>query len=176
MTRPLHSTLRGALPWLAAGALISGLSACSHAPDASTQAQTQVQTMQLTTAQERGSAPGGDEHFTGETTVSMLFMPNGPRRSSAGTVTFQPGARTAWHTHPGGQTLVVTEGLGWIKIEGEPRRDITPGDVVWIPPNKRHWHGASADSAMTHIAHQELIDGSVVDWLEKVSDDQYLTP
>ena len=91
-------------------------------------------------------------------------------------VTFEPGARSAWHWHPLGQTLVVTSGCGWVQSEGQPKVEIRPGDVVWCPPKERHWHGATPTTAMTHIAIQEALEGKVVEWMEKVSDEQYLAP
>jgi 4-carboxymuconolactone decarboxylase len=114
-----------------------------------------------------------EQHFTGSVKVEMLYTPATPERASAGSVTFMPGARTAWHTHPLGQTLVVTAGVGRVQREGGPVEEVRVGDVVHIPPNTRHWHGAAPDSAMTHIAVTEAQDGKSVDWLEKVSDAQY---
>ncbi|MCB9546947.1 MAG: cupin domain-containing protein [Myxococcales bacterium] len=104
----------------------------------------------------------------------MLFSPEGARTFGGATVAFEPGARTAWHVHPAGQTLVVTAGSGWLQAEGEPRRDLRPGDVVWTPPGVRHWHGATAATAMTHIALQGALDGAVVDWQAQVTDAEYL--
>jgi quercetin dioxygenase-like cupin family protein len=103
-----------------------------------------------------------------------LFDARDPARVSAALVTFEPGARTAWHTHPLGQRLIVTSGLGWTQVEGGPVQEIRPGDVVWCPPEVRHWHGATPDAAMSHIAVQESLDGRVVQWMEKVTEDQYL--
>lgn len=94
-------------------------------------------------------------------------------RLNAGSVTFEPGARTAWHTHPLGQTLIITAGLGWVQTEGSPIEEVRPGDVVWFPPGEKHWHGATPNTAMTHIAVQEALNGMNVDWMEKVSDTQY---
>jgi quercetin dioxygenase-like cupin family protein len=102
-----------------------------------------------------------------------LFAAPDPARASGGQVTFEPGARTAWHTHPLGQTLIVTAGLGWLQREGGQVEEIRPGDVVWFPPGLKHWHGASPTTAMTHIAIQESVGGKTVDWLEKVGDEQY---
>lgn len=96
-----------------------------------------------------------------------------PARARGASVTFEPGARTAWHTHPLGQTLIVTSGCGWVQSEGEPKVEIRPGDVILCPPNEKHWHGATSTTAMTHIAIQEAFDGKVVEWMEKVSDEQY---
>lgn len=147
--------------------------ACAHANAAPTAPETEP-TPRVTTAAERGSFTGGEDWFTGTATVAMLFSPNGPRDFGGASVAFEPGARTAWHAHPAGQTLVVTEGHGWVQLEGEARRDIRTGDVVWTPPGVRHWHGATATTAMTHLALQGAVDGAVVDWQEHVTDAQYL--
>ena len=113
------------------------------------------------------------EYFTGAVRVDPLFQAPDPARVSASSVTFEPGSHTAWHTHPLGQTLLVTAGLGWVQREGGPIEEIHPGDVVWFPPGEKHWHGATPTTAMTHIAIQETLDGKNVDWLEKVSEGQY---
>jgi quercetin dioxygenase-like cupin family protein len=113
------------------------------------------------------------EYFTGAVRIDPLFQAPKPARASAGCVTFEPSARTAWHTHPLGQTLIIMSGLGWVQREGGPIEEVRPGDVVWFPPGLKHWHGASPTNAMTHIAVQETLNGSNVDWLEKVSDEQY---
>ena len=105
--------------------------------------------------------------------IDPLFEPPDPARVAGASVTFEPGARTAWHTHPLGQTLIVTAGCGWAQREGGPVEEIRPGDVVWFPPGEKHWHGATATTAMTHIAIQEKLDGKAVDWMEQVSDEQY---
>jgi quercetin dioxygenase-like cupin family protein len=123
-----------------------------------------------------GSQPSGkgpEDWFTGVVRIDPLFQPNEYRRAAAATVTFEPGARTAWHTHPLGQTLIVISGVGWAQKDGGPVEEIHPGDVVWFAPNEKHWHGASPTIAMTHIAIQEQLNGKVVDWMEKVSDVQY---
>jgi quercetin dioxygenase-like cupin family protein len=119
------------------------------------------------------SAKGPSEYFTGSVRVDRVFNATEPSRTSAGSVTFEPGARSAWHTHPLGQTLVVTSGLGLVQQWSAPVQEIRPGDVVWIPPGVKHWHGASPTNAMTHTAIQEHLDGKVVEWMEKVSDEQY---
>ena len=119
------------------------------------------------------SVKGPADWFTGTVRIDPLFEPNPSARAGAATVTFEPGARTAWHTHPLGQRLIVTGGCGWAQREGGPIEEIRPGDVVWFPPNVRHWHGASSTTAMTHIAVQEALDGKVVEWMEKVTDEQY---
>ncbi len=123
-----------------------------------------------------GSQPSGKgpaEYFTGSVRVDPLFQAPDPARVSGAHVTFEPGARTAWHSHPLGQTLIVTSGLGWVQRWGGPIEEIGPGDVVWFPPGEKHWHGATATTAMTHIAIQEALNGSPVDWMEKVSGEQY---
>lgn len=105
--------------------------------------------------------------------VDMLFEANGARRGAAASVTFEPAARTAWHTHPLGQTLIITSGCGWVQREGGLVEEVHPGDVVWFEPDERHWHGATETNGMTHIAIQENLDGKMVTWMEKVSDEQY---
>jgi quercetin dioxygenase-like cupin family protein len=119
------------------------------------------------------SAKGSAEYFTGTVRIDPLFQAPAPARMQGASVTFEPGARTAWHKHPLGQILIVTAGCGWTQCEGEPVAEIRAGDVIWCPPNHRHWHGATPTTAMTHIAVQEALDGKVVEWLEKVSDAQY---
>lgn len=121
----------------------------------------------------RPSMPGPEDWFTGPVRIEPLFDAGEPARVAGASVTFEPGARTAWHTHPLGQTLIVTAGLGRVQREGGPIEEIRPGDVIWFSPGEKHWHGASPTSAMTHIAIQEKLDGKAVDWLEKVSDAQY---
>jgi quercetin dioxygenase-like cupin family protein len=121
----------------------------------------------------RPSGKGPAEYFTGMVRVDPLFEAPEPTRVRGAHVTFEPGARTAWHTHPLGQTLIVTSGLGWVRREGAPVEEIRPGDVVWFAPGEKHWHGAAATTAMSHIAIQEALNGSPVDWMEKVSDEQY---
>ena len=113
------------------------------------------------------------EYFSGMVRLDPLFQAPEPARVSAGHVTFEPGARTAWHTHPLGQTLIITSGLGWVQRDGDPIEEVHPGDIVWFPPGEKHWHGASPATAMTHIAIQESLDGKNVNWLEKVTDEQY---
>lgn len=117
------------------------------------------------------SVKGPGEWFTGSVRIDPLF--DEPARARGVSVTFEPGARTAWHTHPLGQTLIVTAGCGWVQREGGSIEEINPGDVVWFAPNEKHWHGATPGTAMTHIAIQEALEGRVADWLEKVSDEQY---
>ena len=119
------------------------------------------------------SAKGPADWFTGMVRIDPLFSAPAPARAVGAAVTFEPGARTAWHTHPLGQTLVVTAGCGLAQREGGPIEEIRPGDVVWIPPGEKHWHGATATTGMTHLAIQEARDGKTVDWMEHVTDDQY---
>jgi quercetin dioxygenase-like cupin family protein len=121
----------------------------------------------------QASAQGPAEYFTGTVRVDPLFEAEEPARGAGACVTFEPGARTAWHTHPLGQTLIVTAGLGRVQRWDGPIEESRPGDVVWFPPGEKHWHGASPATAMTHIAIQERLDGKAVEWLEKVSDEQY---
>jgi len=126
----------------------------------------------------RGSQPsikGPSDWFTGEVRIDPLFTAPAPARVACASVTFEPGARTAWHTHPLGQTLIVTAGRGWTQCEGGLIAEIRVGDVVWCPPKHRHWHGATPTTSMTHIAIQEALEGKFVDWMEKVTDEQYLT-
>jgi quercetin dioxygenase-like cupin family protein len=119
------------------------------------------------------SVKGPAEYFTGTVRIDPLFQANDPARAVGASVTFEPEARTAWHTHPLGQILIVTAGCGRVQREGGPVEEIHPGDVIWFLPGESHWHGATPTTAMTHIAVQEQLDGKVVDWMEKVSDDQY---
>ena len=119
------------------------------------------------------SAKGPAEWFTGTVRIDPLFPVKEPARAAGNTVTFEPGARTAWHTHPLGQVLIVTFGLGLVQRDGGPVEEIRPGDVVWFEPGEKHWHGASPANAMQHIAIQESLDGKAVEWMEKVSDEQY---
>ncbi len=123
-----------------------------------------------------GSQPSGKgpaENFTGMVRNDPLFQASEPARAGGASVTFEPGARTVWHTHPLGQTLIVTTGCGRVQRWGGPIEEIRPGDVIWFPPGEKHWHGATPTTAMTHIAIAEQLDGKVVDWMERVSDEQY---
>jgi quercetin dioxygenase-like cupin family protein len=123
----------------------------------------------------RPSGKGAAENFTGAVRVDPLFQAPDPARATGGWVTFEPGARSAWHAHPLGQPLIVTSGMGWTQCWGGPTEEIRPGDVIWCPPGVKHWHGTTPTTAMTHIAIQERdANGKVVDWMEKVSDEQYL--
>ena len=129
--------------------------------------------MQITRIGSQPSGKGPAEYFTGTVRMDPLFNPPDPARVAMALVTFEPGARTAWHTHPLGQTLIVTAGSGWVQREGDEIQNIYPGDVVWFAPGEKHWHGAAATTAMSHIAIQEKLNGSPVDWMEQVTDKQY---
>jgi quercetin dioxygenase-like cupin family protein len=130
-------------------------------------------TMDIKRNGSRPSGKGPETWFTGTVRVDPLFQVGDPTRVSGGQVTFEPGARTMWHTHPLGQTIIITSGLGWAQSEGGAIEEIRPGDIVWFPPGEKHWHGATATTAMTHIAITESLNGKNVDWREKVSDEQY---
>src|SRR5437588_503244 len=129
--------------------------------------------MEITRAGARPSTKGPEEWFTGTVRVDPLFNPFDAARAQGAAVTFEPGARTAWHTRPLGQTLIVTAGAGRVQREGGPVEEIRPGDVVWFAPGEKHWHGATPTTGMTHIAILEQLDGKTADWLEKVADEQY---
>ena len=123
-----------------------------------------------------GSQPSGKgpaDYFTGSVRIEPLISPPDPARVAGALVTFEPGARTAWHTHPLGQTLIIMTGCGWVQCEGAPVEEVRPGDTVWFPPGVKHWHGATPVTGMSHIAVQEKLNGSPVDWLEQVTDEQY---
>jgi quercetin dioxygenase-like cupin family protein len=129
--------------------------------------------MQLKRSGSQPSSKGPDEYFSGTVRIDPLFQPVAPARTAGALVTFEPGARSAWHTHPLGQTLIVTSGLGVTQSWGKAPMLIRPGDVMSCPPNEKHWHGASPTAAMSHIAIQEALDGKMVNWMEKVSDEEY---
>lgn len=130
--------------------------------------------MELKRVGSQASIKGADATFTGNVRIDPLNSPSAPARTSVASVTFEPGARSAWHTHPLGQTLVVTAGCGWTQCEGGPIVEIRAGDVIWCPPGHKHWHGATPTTAMTHIAIQEALDGVAVVWMDKVTDEEYL--
>jgi quercetin dioxygenase-like cupin family protein len=134
---------------------------------------TRAQSIEVTPVDSRPALVGPEHLFTGTAIISPLFSPHGDNTAGGAEVTFAPGARTAWHSHPAGQVLLITAGVGWVQERGGERREVRPGDVVWTPPNVEHWHGATADDAMTHTAIHEAVDGSVVEWLEHVSDEEY---
>jgi len=130
--------------------------------------------MEIDRKAEMKTVEGPAEFFTGKATITGQFQREAPSRVTGAIVRFEPGARTAWHTHPLGQTLIVTEGVGWTQIEGGPILEFHAGDVLWCPPEHKHWHGATPHEAMTHVAIQEALDGKNVTWMEKVSDETYL--
>ena len=129
--------------------------------------------MEITRIGSISSAKGPEDWFTGSVRIDNLFQPNNARRAAAAHVTFEPGARTMWHTHPLGQTLIVTSGCGWVQREGGAVEEIYPGDIIWFEANEKHWHGGTATTGMTHIAIQENLNGKVVEWMEAVTDQQY---
>lgn len=129
--------------------------------------------MEIKRSGSRPSGKGPAEYFTGTVRIDPINEPAEPARVAMALVTFEPGARTAWHTHPLGQTLIIATGAGWVQREGGPIEDIHPGDVVYFSPNEKHWHGATETTAMSHIAVQEKLNGSPVDWMEQVTDEQY---
>ena len=129
--------------------------------------------MKITRVGSQPSGKGPADWFTGTVRIDPLFQAPEPARAGGASVTFEPGARTAWHTHPLGQTLIITAGFGWVQREDGLIEEVRPGDVVWFPPGLKHWHGATPTTAMTHIAIQESLDGKAVDWMETVSDEQY---
>jgi quercetin dioxygenase-like cupin family protein len=130
--------------------------------------------MEITRIGSRPSAKGPADWFTGTVRIDPLFQPNAPARAAGSGVTFEPGARTAWHTHPLGQTLIVMSGCGWVQREGGGIEEIRPGDIVWFAPGEKHWHGATPEHVMEHIAMQEALNGEHVKWIEPVTDAQYL--
>lgn len=130
--------------------------------------------MQINRVGSQPSAQGSADYFTGSVRIDPLVSPPEPSRVAMALVTFEPGARTVWHTHPFGQTLIVTAGAGWVQRKGEERQQIYPGDVVYFLPGEKHWHGATANTAMSHIAIQEKLNGSPVDWMEQVTEEEYL--
>jgi 4-carboxymuconolactone decarboxylase len=154
-------------------ALLAPACARASGATATSASLTDTQTIAIARSGSQPSRQGPAENFTGSVRVEPFFNATAPARASAARVTFERGARTAWHTHPLGQRLVVTAGAGWIQQWGGPIQEIRPGDVVWIPPGQKHWHGATAASSMTHIAIQEHLDGKTVEWMEHVSDAQY---
>jgi quercetin dioxygenase-like cupin family protein len=164
-------TRRGML--VASGGAVAALSVTG---DTAAQVGTVEQRRGIMQIKRNGSQPSGKgpaDYFTGTVRVDPLFEASEPARLRGAHVTFEPGARTAWHTHPLGQTLIVTSGFGWVQQWGGQVEEIRPGDVVWFPPGEKHWHGASPTTAMTHIALQETLNGKVVEWMEKVTDEQY---
>jgi len=154
--------------------ILAALSGAALASAASAAAQDKrTGNMKITRSGSQPSRKGAAQNFVGVVRVDSPFRGSDPARVGGAFVTFEPGARTAWHTHPLGQTLIVTAGHGWVQSEGGPKEEIRPGDIVWIPPGEKHWHGATATLGMTHIAISEALDGKTVDWMEQVSEDQY---
>ena len=154
--------------------VVGALAAAAAAFAQGTPARMGVRGMNITRSGTQPSQKGPAEYFTGSVRIDSRFQGESPARVGGATVTFEPGARTAWHTHPLGQTLIVTSGLGWAQVEGSPKEEIRPGDIVWFAPGEKHWHGASPNTAMSHIAIAEALDGKSVEWMEHVSDGQYL--
>ena len=154
-------------------AALAGAGAAAATPASTAPTKGRNQAMEITRAGSQPSGRGPADWFTGTVRIDPLFGPPEPARVNGALVTFEPGARTAWHTHPLGQTIIITAGCGWVQVEGGSKEEVRPGDIVWFPPGIRHWHGATATQGMTHIAIAEALDGKVVDWMEKVSDDQY---
>jgi quercetin dioxygenase-like cupin family protein len=168
--------MRDIMRLLTITAMSTSLMACSPAganPPAAGSGAEPHKEIQITRSEAQPSTKGPAEYFTGDVRVEGRFQREAPARTGGGTVIFEPGARTAWHTHPLGQTLIVTAGAGLVQHWGGPIQQIKPGDVVWIPPGVKHWHGATATAGMTHIAISESQDGKSVEWLEKVTDEQY---
>jgi quercetin dioxygenase-like cupin family protein len=130
--------------------------------------------MELKTNGSQPSQKGPEDYFTGNVRIDSPFQAPTPGRAGGAIVTFEPGARTAWHRNPLGQTLIVTSGCGWVQSEGQPKVEIRPGDIIWRPSTERHWHGATPTTSMTHVAIAEALDGKAVEWMERVSDEQYL--
>lgn len=155
-----------------AAAVLAGALLCS----AQSQTRTEQQAIRITRAGTQPTQSLPAEHFTGAVRMDSAFQVGEPARVSGGRVLFEPGARTAWHTHPLGQTLIVTAGTGRVQRWGDPVDEMRQGDIVWIPPGQKHWHGAAPNTSMTHIAITEQLDGKTVEWLEKVSDAQYAAP
>jgi quercetin dioxygenase-like cupin family protein len=154
---------------LALASVLLAASAAAHA-----QPMKGAKQMEITRKADMQTVEGPAEYFTGKATITGQFQRGEPSRLTGAIVHFEPGARTAWHSHPLGQTLIVTEGIGWTQIEGGPKLEFRAGDVLWCPPEHKHWHGATPHEGMTHIAIQESKDGKNVTWMEKVSDEQYL--
>lgn len=153
--------------------VIAALLALTLSTAAFAQPSSAVQEMVVTRAGSQASSKGPVQNFSGSVRVDPLFGVHAPSTTSGGAVTFEPGARSAWHTHPAGQVLIVTAGVGRVQQWGGPVQEIRPGDVIWTPPGVKHWHGAAPTTAVTHIAIQDAVGGKNVEWLEKVSDEQY---
>ena len=158
---------------LVAGGGLAALAAAGQALATTVPTTRRMLTMEITRNGSQPSGKGPADWFTGAVGGETPFQAPDPAHTPGASVTFEPGARTAWHTHPLGQILIVTSGFGWVQAWGGPVEEIRPGDVVWFPPDEKHWHGATPTTAMTHIAIQEALDGKVVNWMEQVSDEQY---
>lgn len=169
---PMTERRRGksAIRMLAGLAIVAG-TACTSMAEADNSQDAKLEMLRETDQQ---VMEGPAENFTGRATIKGFFAREKPSRVTGATVTFEPGARTAWHSHPLGQTLIVTDGTGWTQVEGDQKYEFQAGDIMLCPKNKKHWHGATPDSSMTHIAIQERLEGSNVVWLEKVTDEEYL--
>lgn len=155
------------------GVMVDRLQAINPAQARKLTALQKENNMEITKIGSTPSQDGPADWFTGSVRLDMMIPTKEPSQVSMANVTFEPGARTAWHTHPLGQHIIITAGVGWVQREGGPIEEVRPGDVVWFPPGEKHWHGASPANAMTHIAVQEAQDGSPVEWLEHVTDEQY---
>lgn len=154
-----------------AGAIM--LAGCATAQTSET-GTTGDRTMEITRKADQQAVEGPEEYFTGRATITGNFSREDPSRLTGAIVTFEPGARTAWHKHPLGQTLIVTDGVGWTQVEDGTKYEFSEGDIMWCPPDRKHWHGATPTDSMTHIAIQEALDGKNVEWMEKVTDEEYL--
>ena len=172
---PRREVLKGSMALCAAQLWNPLVAFAAENPGADRMGETHLKegTMEIKRIGSQPSGKGPSEWFTGTVRIDPLFTAPDPALVAGASVTFEPGARTAWHTHPLGQTLIVTAGCGWAQHEGGPVEEIHPGDVIWFAPGEKHWHGATPTTAMTHIAIQEKKDGKVVDWMEHVTDDQY---
>jgi quercetin dioxygenase-like cupin family protein len=154
---------------------LASLTAALVASTSFAAASDQSPRMEITRKAEQTTTTGADDYFTGKVAITAQFQRPAPSRIGGAIVRFEPGARTAWHKHPLGQTLIVTEGIGWTQVEDGPIQEFRAGDILWCPPGRRHWHGAAPQAGMSHIAIQESVDGSPVTWMEKVTDAQYLS-
>ncbi len=173
MNTPIHPSV-ARRDFLKFGGAAYALAAFSGLANAQTNNESRS-TMKITRNGSQASTKASAERFTGNVRVDALFEADAPARSRGASVTFEPGARTNWHTHPLGQTLIVVSGCGLVQRSGGPIEKVNPGDVIWFPPGEKHWHGATPTTAMTHIAITEHLDGKTADWFEKVSDEEYQT-
>jgi quercetin dioxygenase-like cupin family protein len=171
ITRRRMLAAAGVLPAMVAAGGVAGQT--SDGANSQLDKNSRSANMKITRNASQPFRKGPAEHFTGSVRIDQPFRGSAPARVGGAFVTFEPGARTAWHTHPLGQTLIVISGLGWVQVEGGAKEEIRPGDVAWFSAGEKHWHGATATSPMTHIAIAEALDGKSVDWMEQVTDDQY---